>query len=108
MSKFLNGMVDATNFTLTENGGVTHKTTKSDLLDMFAMGAAMRKRSNEDVILMWRKAYAENPVYAFTEESTFLIEVSVSFALSFPCELYCFNKRCSVPLGGATIYLLPK
>lgn len=64
MSKFLNGMVDATNFTLTENGGVTHKTTKSDLLDMFAMGAAMRKRSNEDVILMWRKAYAENPVYA--------------------------------------------
>lgn len=64
MSKFLNGMVDATNFTLTENGGVTHKTTKSDLLDMFAIGAAMRKRSNEDVILMWRKAYAENPVYA--------------------------------------------
>ena len=64
MSKFLNGMVDATNFTLTENGGVTHKTTKSDLLDMFAMGAAMRKRSNEDVIFMWRKAYAENPVYA--------------------------------------------
>ena len=28
------------------------------------MGAAMRKRSDEDVILMFRKAYAENPVYA--------------------------------------------
>ena len=48
----------------TENGAVTHKSTRSDLLDMFAMGAAMRTRSNEDVILMFRKAFAENPVYA--------------------------------------------
>lgn len=64
MNKFMNGLTDATNFTLTENGGVTHKTTKSDLLDMFAMGAAMRKRSDEDVILMFRKAFVENPVYA--------------------------------------------
>lgn len=64
MNTLLNGMKDATNFTLTENGGVTHKTTRSDLLDMFAMGAAMRNRSDEDVILMFRKAFAENPVYA--------------------------------------------
>ena len=64
MNKFMNGLVDNTNFTMTENGGVTHVTTKSDLLDMFAMGAAMRKRSDEDVILMFRKAYRENPVYA--------------------------------------------
>lgn len=64
MSKFLNALKDETNFTYTENGGITHKTTKSDLLDMFAMGAAMRNRSDEDVILMFRKAYAENPTYA--------------------------------------------
>ena len=64
MNKFMNGMKDATNFTYTENHAVTHKTTKSDLLDMFAMGAAMRNRSDEDVIVMWRKAFAENPVYA--------------------------------------------
>lgn len=63
-NKFLNGLTDATNFNYTENGAITHKTTKSDLLDMFAMGAAMRKRSDSDVILMFRKAYAENPVYA--------------------------------------------
>ena len=50
MNKFMNGMNDATNFAYTENGAVTHKTTKSDLLDMFAMGAAMRNRSDEDVI----------------------------------------------------------
>lgn len=64
MNTMLNGLKDATNYTLTENGGITHKTTKSDLLDMFAMGAAMRTRSDEDVILMFRKAFKENPVYA--------------------------------------------
>lgn len=64
MNTLLNGMKNATNYTLTENGGVTHKTTKSDLLDMFAMGAAMRNRSDSDVMLMFRKAFAENPVYA--------------------------------------------
>ena len=64
MNKFMNGLQDGANFTYTENGGVTHKTTRSDLLDMFAMGAAMRARSDEDVILMFRKAFAENPEYA--------------------------------------------
>ena len=61
---FMNAMTDATNFTYTENGGITHKTTKSDLLDMFAMGAAYRNRSDADVILLFKNAYAENPVYA--------------------------------------------
>ena len=60
----LNALKNATNYTLTENGGVTHKTTKSDLLDMFAMGAAMRNREDADVILMFNKAFNENPVYA--------------------------------------------
>ena len=64
MNTLLNALKDNANFTRTENGALTHKTTKSALLDMFAMGAAMRKRSDEDVILMWRKAFAENPVYA--------------------------------------------
>ena len=59
-NSLLNGMKSASNYKLTENGGITHKTTNSDLLDMFAMGAAMRKRSDEDVILMFQKAFAEN------------------------------------------------
>ena len=63
-NKLLNGLSNGSNYTLTENGAVTHKSTKSDLLDMFAMGAAMRTRSDEDVILMFRKAFAENPTYA--------------------------------------------
>ena len=64
MNTLLNGMKNATNYTLTENGGVTHKTTRSDLLDMFALGAAMRNRTDADVSLMFHKAFAENPVYA--------------------------------------------
>ena len=57
MSNFITAMKDFTNFAVTENGAITHKTTKSDLLDMFAMGGAYRTRSDEDVILMWRKAF---------------------------------------------------
>ena len=64
MSKFLNALEDATNFGYTENGGLTHRTTKSRLLDMFAFGAAMRKRSDEDVLDLWRDAFAEDPTYA--------------------------------------------
>ena len=64
MNTLLNGLKDATNFGYTENGAIKRNTTKSDLLDMFAMGGSMRKRSNEDIILMFKKAYEENPVYA--------------------------------------------
>ena len=60
----LNALKNDTNITYTENGALTHKSTMSALMDMFAMGAAMRNRSEEDVILMWRKAFKENPVYA--------------------------------------------
>lgn len=64
MNKFLNGLTDATNYTLTTNGALTHKTTKSDLLDMFAVGGSYRRRSEDDVIFLFKKAYEENPAYA--------------------------------------------
>ena len=64
MNQLLNGLKNQSNFTLTENGAITHKTTKSMLLDMFAMGAAMRNRSDNDVICMFKNAYEENPEYA--------------------------------------------
>lgn len=64
MSIYLNALKSNTNYTRTENGGITHKSTQSDLLDMFAMGAAMRSRPDGDVILMFRRAFAENPIYA--------------------------------------------
>ena len=64
MNKFLNDLTDATNFTLTENGGLAHKTTKSMVLDMFALGAAYRNRSDEDCILLFKNAYDEDPIHA--------------------------------------------
>ena len=64
MNMLLNSMKQTSNFTHTENGAITHKTTESALLDMFAMGGAMRQRSISDITLMFKKAYQENPKYA--------------------------------------------
>lgn len=62
--KFMNALKDDTNYTSTENGAVTHKSTGTNLYDMFALGASMRNRPDDDVVLMFKKAYDENPEYA--------------------------------------------
>ena len=64
MSKFLNALSNTTNYTLTQNGGLAHKTTRSALLDMFAEAAAYRNRSDADCIVLFKNAYLENPEYA--------------------------------------------
>jgi len=64
MNRFMNGLTNATNLTHTENGALTYKSTNSMLLDMFALGGAYRMRSDEDVIVLFKNAYKENPVYA--------------------------------------------
>ena len=64
MNKFMNGLSNATNYTFTENGAITHKSTNSMLLDMFALGGAYRTRSDEDCILLFKNAYEENAEYA--------------------------------------------
>lgn len=65
MNKFVNGLHNATNeFGYTENGAVKRTSTGTKLLDMFALGGAYRSRSDEDVILLFKNAYEENPVYA--------------------------------------------
>ena len=64
MNEFLKAMKKDTNYTLTENFGITHKSTMNNVLDMFAMGGSMRNRSDSDVILMFKKAYYENPTLA--------------------------------------------
>ena len=61
---FMNGLKTAHNYTYTENGALTHKSTMNSLYDMFAMGGAYRSRSEADCILLFKKAYAENPKYA--------------------------------------------
>lgn len=64
MNTFLNGLTNATNYGYTENGAVKRLTTGSALYDIFGMGASMRQRSDSDVILMFRNAFDEDPVYA--------------------------------------------
>lgn len=64
MNNFLNSMKQVNNFTYTENGALTHFTTMDGLMDLFAMGAAYRTRTDEDVILLFKKAFDADPVYA--------------------------------------------
>lgn len=52
------------NYTLTENGGLAHKTTNDALYDLFAQGAAYRTRSDADCVFLFTKAFKENPTYA--------------------------------------------
>lgn len=63
-NNFLTGLTNATNFTRTENGALTHKSTGSAVYDMFGMGGAYRARTDEDCILLFKNAYLEDPVYA--------------------------------------------
>ena len=64
MNTLLTGLKSDTNYTRTENGALTHKTTMSGLLDLFGLGAAYRNRTDEDCIYLFVKAYEEDPVYA--------------------------------------------
>ena len=64
MNTFLNQMKKDNNIDYTENGGVTHKSTESKVLDMFAVGGAYRNRSDEDVILLFKNAFEEDRLLA--------------------------------------------
>lgn len=61
---FMNAMNNANNYAVTENGALTHKSTMSGLLDMFALGGAYRTRSDADCILLFKKAYEEDTLRA--------------------------------------------
>lgn len=61
---FMENLIDTNNFGLSENGSIKHLTTKSAVLDMFALCGAYRRRSEEDCILAFKNAYEENPVLA--------------------------------------------
>lgn len=64
MSTFLDNLKEATNFTTTENGAITHRSTLNGLYDLFALGGAYRKRTDEDCIRLFEKAYNDDPTYA--------------------------------------------
>ena len=64
MNTFMNGLVNENNFGLTENGAVKHLTTKSAVLDMFALCGSYRNRSDADCILAFKNALEENETLA--------------------------------------------
>lgn len=64
MNKMLKGLKEETNYTYTENGAVTHKSSLDAIIDLFGMGAAYRTRSDEDCIVLFKKAFDEDPIYA--------------------------------------------
>ena len=64
MNEFLKAIKEETNYTLTENLGVTHKSTMSKVLDMFGMGGSMRNRNEDDILHMFKCAYGEDPELA--------------------------------------------
>ena len=64
MNTFMQNLKDATNYTYTENGALAHKTTGSAVYDMFALGGAYRKKSDEDCKLLFDKAFRENEALA--------------------------------------------
>lgn len=60
MNTILNVMQKEANYKETENGGIALKSTRSAILDMFALCGAYRSRSDEDCIFMFKKALEEN------------------------------------------------
>ena len=63
-NKFMNGLKNESNYTYTENGALTYKSTLDGLLDLFALGGAYRTRTDADVINLFMKAFAEDEVHA--------------------------------------------
>lgn len=64
MNTFMNALKNENNYTLTENGAITYRSTLNGLLDLFALGGAYRTRSDADCINLFKKAFEENETYA--------------------------------------------
>ena len=64
MNTFMSNLERDTNYKRTENGAVAHKSTLSAVYDMFAFGGAYRNRTDEDCIVLFKKALDENPDFA--------------------------------------------
>lgn len=64
MNTFMTNLKNATNYSTTENGAIKRLTTNSAVYDMFALGGAYRSRSEDDIRLMFEKAYNEDSTLA--------------------------------------------
>jgi hypothetical protein len=64
--------------TLTENGAITYSTSTNEVLDLFAMGGALRKRNDKEVEQLILKALSSN------------------FELGVKCLFYLRDVRCGI------------
>ncbi|MER2007473.1 MAG: DUF2828 family protein [Psychrobacillus sp.] len=56
----LNHLNNHFNETKTTNGALAYKSTKSAVLDLFSQGGAMRQRSDNEIVTLFSKAFAED------------------------------------------------
>lgn len=63
-NSFIRGLREMNNVTYTENNALSLKSTLDAVYDLFALGAAFRQRSEEDIILLFKRAYREDPELA--------------------------------------------
>ena len=61
---FIDGLREMNNVTYTENGAISLRSTLDAVYDLFALGAAFRQRSEEDIIILFKRAYREDPELA--------------------------------------------
>lgn len=64
MNTFMDALENATNYAVTENGALAHRKLNNAVYQMFAVGGAYRKRSDEDCILLFKNALEEDETLA--------------------------------------------
>lgn len=64
MNQLLSAMEDGGNTTVTENGAGAFLSTKSSVLDFFAIGCALRNHSEKEQVDLFAAAWDENPELA--------------------------------------------
>lgn len=64
MNQLLSSMQNTNNVTQTENGAGAYKSTKSNVLDFFALGSALRNRPESEQVDIFASAWMENPQLA--------------------------------------------
>ena len=57
---FIEEMKEESNYIETENGGIAHKSTLDAVYDLFALGGAYRSRSDDDCILLFKRAFEQD------------------------------------------------